>query len=74
VDVLCVTEASHPRLHRLLGRWARSSGVPVLFDIGLAEPGEPLAETPEQAISLTVSGRIDALLIDDYLMQRKVVP
>jgi carbamoyltransferase len=74
VDVLCVTEASHPRLHRLLGRWARSSGVPMLFDIGLAEPGEPLAETPEQAISLTVSGRIDALLIDDYLMQRKVVP
>jgi carbamoyltransferase len=66
--VQCVTNTSHPRLHALLTAWAETAGAPVLAHAPL---GEPLVETPEEALGFARSAAVDALVLEHHLIRKR---
>ena len=65
-----VTEKSNPRLWDLMGRFATHTGCPVLLNTSFNDNGEPIVETPEDAIKAFQSLKLDALVMGDYFIER----
>jgi carbamoyltransferase len=63
-----VSKASNPHLYSLIEKFHEKTGVPVLLNTSFNVAGEPIVETPEDALRCFVSTRIDALLIGDKLL------
>ena len=57
-----------PRLHALLRAFERHSGVPVLLNTSFNGPGQPIVETPAQALDAIWTLEIDALVLHDRLV------
>ncbi|MBD2195787.1 MULTISPECIES: carbamoyltransferase family protein [Calothrix] len=57
-----------PDLHTLLTVFAQITGVPVLVNTSMNVRGEPIVETPEQAIIMLLSTKMDALVLGDQLL------
>jgi carbamoyltransferase len=68
--IQCVSDASHPRLHELLDAWQRRSRVPVLINTSLHDRMLPMVETPDEAVALFRRAAIDALVLDEYLVEK----
>jgi len=62
------------KLRALLERFDAKTGVPVLLNTSLNGPGEPIAESPDDAVTLLQSSRMDALVLDDWLIARTEAP
>jgi len=54
----------------LLKEWLRLTGTPVVLNTSLNGPGEPLVETPEEAIEMLIRTAIDVLYVDGVRMTR----
>lgn len=65
-----VTREQHTRLHALLLEFGRLGGVPVLSNTSFNLAGEPLVETPVEAVSCFRSRQIDMLVLEDKLVTR----
>ena len=65
-----VTEKSNPRLWDLMGRFATLTSCPVLLNTSFNDNGEPIVETPEDAIKSFQSLKLDALVLGDYFIER----
>ena len=64
--------ASHnERLHALLSEFASITGVPVLLNTSFNVKGEPIVETPDDAIKCFLTTGIDYLVLHDLLMAKK---
>jgi carbamoyltransferase len=63
-----VRQETHPRYHRLLEEFGRLSGVPVLLNTSFNVMGEPIVESPMDAIRCFYSTGLDALVIGDYIV------
>jgi carbamoyltransferase len=59
------------RLYRLLQAFDKLTGVPVLMNTSFNVKGEPIVETPEDAISCFLSTGIDYLALHDVLITKK---
>jgi carbamoyltransferase len=57
-----------PRLHELLLRYGAKTGVPVLLNTSLNVRGEPIVETPSQALELLLATHLDALVLGDRIV------
>jgi len=68
--IQCVSDVSHPRMHDLLGRWHRRSGVPALVNTSLNDRSMPIIETPTEAVALYRQTAIDVLVLEDLLVSR----
>ena len=68
--VQTVTAAANPRYHRLIEGFANRTGVPVLLNTSFNLRGEPIVNTPAEALSAWQRSGIDALVIGDYLVER----
>lgn len=68
--VQTVTAESNARLHRLLGEFAALTGVPVLINTSFNVKGEPIVETPRDAIECFLSTGIDDLVLHDLLIAK----
>jgi carbamoyltransferase len=68
--VQTVRAEDNPFLHALLGHVGDLTGVPVLLNTSLNLRGEPIVETPEDAIALFVQRPIDALVLDDRIVRK----
>ena len=66
-----VTREASPLLHRLLERFAARTGVPVLLNTPLNVRGEPLAETPEDALLTFARSGLDDLILGDHHVHRR---
>lgn len=62
-----VTREQNPILYELLHVFGDLTGVPVLLNTSFNLAGEPLVETPEDAIACFRSTAIDALLFNKFL-------
>lgn len=63
--------SSYPgRLRRLLERFAERTGVPALLNTSLNGPGEPIVESPEDAVLLFENSKMHALVLDSFLLAR----
>jgi carbamoyltransferase len=71
--VQTVRSEDNPFLHRLLELVGSETGVPVLLNTSLNFPGQPIVETPADALELFMRRPIDLLVLEDRLV-RKYTP
>ncbi|MBX9847001.1 MAG: carbamoyltransferase [Xanthobacteraceae bacterium] len=71
--VQTVDEEANPRLYRLLKEFDALTGVPVLVNTSFNIKGEPIVETPEDAINCFLGTGIDYLILHDTVMSKKAM-
>jgi carbamoyltransferase len=65
-----VTAASNPGIHDLITRFEKLTGVPMLLNTSLNVGGEPLVETPEDALRFWQTTPVDMMVIGDRMLVR----
>jgi carbamoyltransferase len=71
--VQTVREEHNPRLYRLLQEFAEITGVPVLLNTSFNVKGEPIVETPQDAINCFLGTGMDYLVLHDRLIAKKAL-
>jgi carbamoyltransferase len=69
-----VHEATNPRYHALLGAFAARTGCPVLVNTSFNVRGEPIVCTPEDAYRCFMRTEMDYLMIENFLLDKRVQP
>jgi len=65
-----VTEELHPRYYNLIKKLGIKTGVPVVLNTSFNIQGEPIVESPQDAIRCFFSTGLDALAIGNFLIQK----
>jgi carbamoyltransferase len=65
-----VTEDTNPVLYRLLKEFDALTGVPVLLNTSFNVKGEPIVETPRDAMACFINTGIDHLILYDTLVSK----
>lgn len=65
-----VDQAKHPSFHRLLCEFGEITGVPVLLNTSFNIMGEPIVESPVQAIRCFYSTGLDELILGNYVLRK----
>lgn len=68
--VQAVRQEDEKFLHRLLTVLDEITGVPVLLNTSLNGRGEPIVETPTDALAMFLRSNLDAIVIENYLIER----
>ncbi|QOZ34540.1 carbamoyltransferase C-terminal domain-containing protein [Bradyrhizobium sp. CCBAU 53421] len=68
--VQSVREETNPALYRLLKEFEALTGVPVLINTSFNVKGEPIIETPQDAVSCFLTTGIDNLVLHDTLVTK----
>jgi carbamoyltransferase len=68
--VQTVRQDQNARLHRLLKEFDAITGVPVLLNTSLNVRGEPIVETPSDAVACFLGTGIDYLALHDMLIAK----
>jgi carbamoyltransferase len=66
-----VSENDNPRFRHLIELFAQRTGVPVLLNTSFNDNGEPIVETPQDAVRCFLGTDIDALLLEDVLLIKR---
>jgi carbamoyltransferase len=65
-----VNRELHPRYYDLIKKFGDKTGVPVVLNTSFNIQGEPLVESPKDAIRCFFSTGLDALVIGNYLLTK----
>lgn len=65
-----VSKETNPRYHELLERFGELSGIPVVLNTSFNIMGEPMVESPWDAIRCFYSTGLDALVLGDYVLTK----
>jgi carbamoyltransferase len=71
--VQTVREATNPTLYRLLKEFDALTGVPVLINTSFNVKGEPIIETPRDAVICFLTTGIDHLVMHDMLVSKNAM-
>jgi carbamoyltransferase len=71
--VQCVSKQDQPRFWELLKTFGKISGVPVLLNTSLNVQGQPIVNSPEEALATFLSAKLDALVMENFLLVRRDV-
>lgn len=66
-----VHKETNPRYHRLLKEFEKLSGVPVLLNTSFNVMGEPIVESPVDAIRCFFSNGLDYLVMGSYVVSKR---
>ena len=66
--VQTVSKAVNPLYYRLIETFEKRRGVPMVLNTSFNIMGEPIVNTPEDAVRCYLNTGIDALAIGDYLV------
>ena len=69
--VQTVRESTNPALYRLLKEFEELTGVPVLINTSFNVKGEPIVETPRDAMRCFLTTGIDHLVLHDTVISKK---
>jgi len=69
--VQTVRREDNPQFHALLESFAARTGVPVLLNTSFNIRGEPIVETPSDAMACFLGTGIDVLVIHDWLVEKR---
>jgi carbamoyltransferase len=72
--VQSVDAESTPFLHALLSRFEERTGCPVLLNTSLNGKGDPLTETPADALACFRATAMHALVLPPFLVRKRVEP
>lgn len=65
-----VFAATNPRYHRLVRMFGEATGVPVVLNTSFNLRGEPIVNTPAEALSTFLRSGLDALVLDRTLIYK----
>lgn len=68
--VQTVNQQQNKRYYKLLNSFFKKTGVPMLLNTSFNVAGQPIVETPRDAIDCFMSTGIDKLIIHDYLVEK----
>jgi carbamoyltransferase len=63
-----LTKERNGRFYDLVKQFGKDTGVPVLLNTSFNVNGEPIVETPDNAINCFIKTDIDALLIENFIL------
>ncbi len=63
-----------PRFAALLSAFEELTGCPVLVNTSFNVRGEPIVRTPAEALLCAVDARLDALVLEDFVIDREMLP
>ena len=66
-----VREETAPRYHRLIERFGKATGVPVVLNTSFNLKGEPIVNTPAEAFSTFIRSGMDVLVLGDYVVEKR---
>lgn len=69
--VQTLTKEHHPRFYNLIEEFHKITGVPVVMNTSLNIKGEPIVETPEDAMKLFDDSDVEILVINDVMYYKK---
>src|SRR4029078_7537716 len=69
--VQTVTAADNPPFHALLTEFHRLTGVPMVLNTSFHVKGEPIVNTPAEAIRCFLNTGIDLLVLDGILVEKQ---
>lgn len=69
--VQTVRPSQHRRLYRLLEVYEKRVGLPILLNTSFNGRGEPIVETPQDAVECFLRAPIDGLVLEDRLVVRQ---
>lgn len=72
--VQTVSHATNPRFARLIERFFARTGCPLLVNTSFNVRGEPIVNTPEDAIRCMANSELDALALEDFLIDSEGLP
>ncbi|OMP30946.1 carbamoyltransferase C-terminal domain-containing protein [Mangrovimonas sp. DI 80] len=67
-----VNKELHPRYYELIKKLGERTGVPVVLNTSFNIQGEPVVESPQDAIRCFFSTGLDYLVIGDFLISKKL--
>ncbi len=70
--VQTVSEDQNLLLHKLISLFDRQTGVPILINTSFNVRGEPIVESPEDALLCFLKTDLDALFIGHYLVEKRL--
>jgi len=74
VDGTCRIQAVTPESNRpyydLLKAFEKETGVPLFLNTSFNDAGEPIVETPEDALRCFLNTKIDYLVMHDYVISK----
>ncbi len=77
VDNTCRIQTVHPkenvRFYNLIREFDEITGVPMVINTSFNVKGDPIVETPGDALSCFFATDIDVLFVDDYRVEKKEV-
>lgn len=68
--IQAVSQADEPFIHRLLLEFETRTGFPILLNTSFNDAGEPIVETPEDAIATFVSTGLDLLVLENFVIEK----
>ncbi|MER7487026.1 carbamoyltransferase C-terminal domain-containing protein [Streptomyces sp. NPDC126497] len=63
-------EHQNPAVYRLLGEFERLTGCPVLLNTSFNVAGQPIVETPQEAVEAFAAMNLDHLVVGDQLVSK----
>ncbi|XKT74284.1 MAG: carbamoyltransferase [Patescibacteria group bacterium UBA2163] len=70
VRIQTVSQDTDPEYYQIISHFFKLSGVPGVLNTSLNIQGEPLAEHPEQAITLFKEQPVDFLVLENFLIEK----
>jgi carbamoyltransferase len=69
--VQTVTAEQNPKFHKLLQAFKKRTGVPVFMNTSFNVKGEPIVNTPQDAVRCFLNTQIDMLVLDDVVIEKR---
>lgn len=69
--VQTITEDYHYEVHTLLNSFYKVSGIPVILNTSFNDNGQPIIESPEDAVTSFEKMNLDYLVIGNYFVSKK---
>ena len=63
---------SSGQYYQMIKEFYKLSKIPLVMNTSFNGPGEPIIETPEQALKFLLNTDLDLLYIDGYRIQKKI--
>lgn len=67
-----VGRSQHPRYHALISAFADLTGVPAVLNTSFNDHGEPIVNTPAEAVKDFFGMGLDVLVIEDFVLEKPV--
>lgn len=66
-----ITKERYPEFYDIINKFKNITGIPCVLNTSFNLHGFPIVENSKQAIDVLLNSEIDALVIDDYIIERK---